>query len=256
MSTTRARPRPPARRPRPTPAPSRRRRLLPLLVPLAVIALAAVALVGVHLATTGGSGRPDTSSLKYVDLAKQELAGVPSNGNTIGSAGAPVTIEEFGDLRCPVCRDFDANTIPDVVNGLVKTGKAKLVYHHWPILGENSVYASRAAYAAQQQNKLWEYAMVTYFNQGDEQVSWFDKGFARAVASAIGLNLTQFDEDFDQTAKVDAQIASVNRTATAAGYQGTPSLRVTGPNGKSVTFTGSVPTYQQIAQAVQKVAPR
>src|SRR3954453_9351144 len=142
MSTTRTPPRRPARRLPPTAPPPRRRRLLLLLLPIALIALAGAALVGVHYATDSGSSKPDSSSLRYVDLARSELAGVPSNGNTLGTAGAPVTIEEYGDLRCPVCRDFDANVIPDVVQKLVRTGKARLVYHHWPILGQNSVYAA------------------------------------------------------------------------------------------------------------------
>jgi protein-disulfide isomerase len=254
MSTTRTPPRKPSRRLPPTAQPPRRRGRAIFLVPLALIVLAGAALVGVHYATDSGSSRPDTSSLKFVELAKSEFAGVPSTGNTIGSPNAPATIEEFGDLRCPVCRDFDANVVPDVVTKLVKTGKAKLVYHHWPILGENSLYAGRAAYAAAQQNKLWEYAQIVYFNQGDERDSWFDQSFARAVASAAGLNMTQFDQDFDQTAKVNAQTQATDTAATKLGLQGTPSLRISGKGGQPITITGSVPTYDQIAQAVAKVS--
>src|SRR3954451_11415881 len=135
MSTTRTPPRRPARRLPPTAPPPRRRRLLLLLLPIAPIALAGAAPGRVHYANDSASAKPDSSSLRYVELARSEFAGVPGNGNTLGNAGAPVTIAEYGDLRCPVCRDFDANVIPDVVNRLVKTGKAKLVYHHWPILG-------------------------------------------------------------------------------------------------------------------------
>jgi protein-disulfide isomerase len=257
MSTTRTPPRPPSRRLPPTAQPPRRRGLGVLLIPLALIALAGAALVGVHYATDGGgTTKVDSSSLKFVDLAKSEFAGVPSNGNTIGSPSAPVTIEEYGDLRCPVCRDFDANVIPDVVTRLVKTGKAKLVYHHWPILGDNSVYAGRAAYAAQQQGKLWEYAQVVYFNQGDERDAWFDQTFARAVASAIGLDMAQFDRDFGKTGQVDAQIQATNSAASKLQLQGTPSLRISGAGGAPIVITGSVADYDQIAQAVQKVTPR
>jgi protein-disulfide isomerase len=255
VSSTRTPPRKPSRRLPPNASPPPRRRLGLFLVPVALIVLAGATLVGVHYATDSGGSRPDTSNLKYVELAKNELAGVPSNGNTIGSPDAPVTIEEYGDLRCPVCRDFDANVVPDVVTRLVKTGKAKLVYHHWPILGDNSVFAGRAAYAAEQQDRLWEYALITYFNQGDERDAWFDQGFARAVAAAAGLDMAQFDQDFDQTGKVDAQIRSIDAAATKLGLQGTPSLRISGQGGQPILFTGSVPTYDQIAQAVQQVTP-
>jgi protein-disulfide isomerase len=224
-------------------------------VPLALIALAGAALVGVHYAANGSTPGPDISNLRFVDLARTELAGVPSNGNTLGSPAAPVTITEYGDLRCPVCREFDASIVPDVVTRLVKTGQARLVYRHWPILGPNSVYASRAAYAAQQQGRLWLYAQVVYFNQGDERDAWFDQGFARAVASAANLDMARFDADFDQTAKIDAQTQATDSEATKLGLQGTPSLRIAGTGGQPITITGSVPTDTQIAQAVQKVTP-
>src|SRR6185437_6168008 len=142
--------------------------------PIGAIAVFAAILIAVHLATSSsGSGKIDISNLQFVSNAKAEFAGIPSNGNTVGYANAPVTVQEFGDLRCPVCREFDSTVIPDVLSKLVRTHKAKLVYNHWPILGPNSVYANRAAYAAEQQNKLWEYALVVYYNQGNETQSWF-----------------------------------------------------------------------------------
>ena len=190
----------------------------------AIVVFAAI-LIGVHLATSSsGSGKVDISNLQFVSNAKSEFAGIPSKGNTVGYANAPVTVQEFGDLRCPVCREFDSTVIPDVLTNLVRTHKAKIIYSHWPILGDNSVYANRAAYAAEQQNKLWEYALVVYYNQGNEQQNWFTKAFARAVASSIGLNMAQFDKDFDNTSASTAQVAAVNSVADAHQFRGTPSV--------------------------------
>ncbi len=162
-----------------------------------------------------------------------------------------MTIQEFGDLRCPVCREFDSTVIPDVLTKLVRTHKAKIMYTHWPILGDNSVYANRAAYAAEQQNKLWEYALVVYYNQGDENVNWFTKAFARAVAASIGLDLTKFDTDFDNTSASTEQVASVNALADSHNFQGTPSVLVKGPK-TTDDLNGSTPTYSDIAKAVAK----
>jgi protein-disulfide isomerase len=211
--------------------------------------------IGVHLATGSGSKAPvtDAASLAYVANAKQEFAGIPSTGNTVGYASAPVTIEEFGDLRCPVCREFDASVIPDVLTNLVRTRKAKIVYRHWPILGPNSVYANRAAYAAERQNRLWEYALVTYYNQGNENDAWFTKGFADSVAQAIGLDLTRFDSDFGDTSASTAQVDQVNKAALAHHFQGTPSVLVTGPR-KTVDLAGTTPSYEDIAKAVRQAS--
>jgi protein-disulfide isomerase len=67
--------------------------------------------------------------------------------------------------------------------------------------------------------------------------------------------MARFDADFDQTAKIDAQTRATDSEATKLGLQGTPSLRIAGTGGQPITITGSVPTYTQIAQAVQKVTP-
>jgi protein-disulfide isomerase len=247
----------PASRPGGARAPKPRRsnrRLLAIGAPIGAIVVFAAVLIVVHLATSSSSpGKVDISNLQFVSNAKSEFAGIPSKGNTVGFANAPVTVQEFGDLRCPVCREFDSTVIPDVLTRLVRTHKAKLVYSHWPILGDNSVYANRAAYAAERQNKLWEYALVVYYNQGDEQQSWFTKAFARAVATSIGLNITQFDKDFDNTSASTEQVAAVNAAADAHQFQGTPSVIVKSAR-KSDDLGGATPTFADIEKAVAKVA--
>ena len=95
----------------------------------------------------------------------------------------------------PVCKEWDAAEAPDVIAGVVKPGQAKLDLRLWAILGPNSEAAHRAGYAAMQQNKLWLYATIVYYNQGNEQQNWFDDAFARSVAMAAGLDLKQFDAD-------------------------------------------------------------
>jgi protein-disulfide isomerase len=248
----------PARKKPPRRSPARRsnRRLLAIGGPVAAIVVFAAIVIAVHLSTSGGSPSTPTSatSLSFVANAKAEFAGLPSKGNVVGYANAPVTVQEFGDLRCPICREFDASVIPTVLQKLVRTHKAKIQYRHWPILGPNSVLADHAAYAAMQQNKLWEFALVTYYNQGDENDNWFTKSFADAVASAIGLNLTQFNRDWANTAASTAEVAAVNKAAAALNFNGTPSVQVIGPK-KSINLGASVPTYAQIAKAVTQVTP-
>jgi protein-disulfide isomerase len=229
------------------------RRLLVIGAPIAAIAIFAGVLIAVHFATSSDSKSVDVSNLQFVSNAKSEFAGIPSKGNVVGYASAPVTVQEYGDLRCPVCREFDSNVIPDVLQNLVRTKKVKLVFHHWPILGPNSEYANRAAYAAEQQNKLWEFALVTYYNQGDEQQNWFTKSFADAVATSIGLDMAKFDKDFDNTSASSSQIASVNKAATKLQFTGTPSILIT-KGSKSDDLGGTTPTYEDIAKAVNKLA--
>ncbi|MCB8875532.1 thioredoxin domain-containing protein [Acidisoma silvae] len=52
---------------------------------------------------------------------------------SIGSATAPVTVEEFFSLTCTHCAHFSMTTMPDVMEKLVKPGKLRIVYHDFPL---------------------------------------------------------------------------------------------------------------------------
>ncbi len=239
-----------ARRTRQTREQERRQaRTRRLLIATGAAVVLVIALIAVQQLTKGSSNRPDPGKLTGLPDVQAEFSGLNEKAGTIGQSGAKVTITEYGDLRCPVCKTFDNEVVPTLVEDYVRTGKAKLRFRTWPILGPNSVTAAQAAYAALQQNALWRYAALTYLNQGDENVSWFSTAYARSVAQALGLDLAQFDKDRVSSA-ANAAIAQVNSEATGLGFQGTPSVRVSGPGG-SMTVAA---TLAAIKAGVQKAS--
>jgi protein-disulfide isomerase len=239
-----------ARRTRQTREQERRRaRTRRMLIATGAAVVVVIALIAVQQLTSGGSSAPDPSNLAGVADVQAEFDGLSQTAGTIGNANAKVTITEYGDLRCPVCKSFDNDVIPTVVTNLVRTGKAKLTYRTWPILGPNSVYAARAAYAARQQNALWPYAALTYLNQGNENSSWFTKAIARSLAAGIGLDIARFDKDMASSAASKA-IDQVNAEATRLRFPGTPSIRITGPTGSTTVDA----TYAAIQAGVQKAS--
>jgi protein-disulfide isomerase len=220
-----------------------------LLIVTGASVVLVVALIVLQQVTKGDSNRPDPRNLTGLAEVQAEFGGLSESAGTIGKPSAKVTITEYGDLRCPMCKTFDNEVVPTLVEDLVRTGNAKLRFKTWPILGPNSVTAARAAYAASQQNALWRYASLTYLNQGDESVSWFTPAFARAVAQALGLDLARFDND-RTSAAANAAIDQVNREARSLRFQGTPTIRVTGPAGAE-TVDATLPA---ITAAVQKAS--
>ena len=64
-----------------------------------------------------------------------------------GNAQGKVTIVEFFDYRCVHCRRV-ASTLEQLVTS---NASVRVVYKNFPVLGEPSVLAARAAVAAQQQ---------------------------------------------------------------------------------------------------------
>jgi protein-disulfide isomerase len=220
-----------------------------MLIATGTAVVLVIALIVIQQVTKGGSDRPDPNNLTSLAEVQAEFDGVTEKAGTIGPANAKVTISEYGDLRCPICKTFDNEVVPTVVEDLVRTGKAKLQFKVWPILGPNSVTAAQAAYAARQQNALWRYAALTYLNQGDENVNWFTTAFARSVAQALGLDLARFDND-RASAAANAAIAQVNQEASNLGFQGTPTIRVTGPSGAETVDA----SLAAITAAVQKAS--
>ncbi|MEL7344015.1 MAG: thioredoxin domain-containing protein, partial [Pseudomonadota bacterium] len=64
---------------------------------------------------------------------------VPTLG--IGAPDAPLLVVEFFDYNCPYCR----RAKPFIEALLEQDPNVRLVYREWPILGEGSVFAARAA---------------------------------------------------------------------------------------------------------------
>ena len=63
------------------------------------------------------------------------------NAPVLGNPDGDVTVVEFFDYNCPYCRRVK----PEIEALLAEDPNVKLVYREWPILGEGSVFAARAA---------------------------------------------------------------------------------------------------------------
>ena len=201
-----------------------------------------------------GANAADVAAGKLKDVKQVQdfLAGVPQKGYTLGDANAPVTITEFGDLRCPVCKSFALDTENQMIGTFVKTGKAKFQYRIWPILGTDSVSAARCAIAAQQQNKLFEYQDLWYHNQQDEATDYATPAFCDGIAKALGLDMAKFQKDREDEAIWAPEVQDVQVIAAQENFGGTPSFIIEGPNGRKV-LTGSLPTIKGITDAVKAV---
>jgi protein-disulfide isomerase len=88
------------------------------------------------------------------DKTGQTANAVPGNltgtySVTVGKSSAPTTITLYEDLQCPICREFEAVTGPQV-RAAIAAGKAKVDYHMVAFLDRSSTtnYSSRALNAA------------------------------------------------------------------------------------------------------------
>ena len=75
------------------------------------------------------------------------------NAPVLGNLEGDVTVVEFFDYNCPYCRRVK----PEVRALIEDDPNIRLVYREWPILGDGSVFAAKAALAARKQDKYEEF---------------------------------------------------------------------------------------------------
>jgi protein-disulfide isomerase len=225
----------------------RRRRLVQLGSATVLLAACVVAiLIVVSQSGGGGGGGTDIKDVAAID---QQLKGIPQSGITLGEPKAKATVVEFGDLQCPICQAFSVQVAPSVISGPVRSGQAKYEFRQWTILGPDSGTAARAALAAGEQNRYWNFIELFYRNQGTENSGYVTDSFLEALAKAAGVpNIDKWNQS-RASSKWDAELNAVDAQASNLGFSGTPSILVEGPGGRQVF--GSVPTADQISAAVQ-----
>ena len=158
---------PPKPRKPPPRRPGRRNRNL-LIAAAGAVAVVAV-LVVVSVVATGG-GDDDTTTTTEGSSAL--FAGIPQQNTSLGAASAPVTLIQFEDMQCPVCREYQEDGFSGIVDEYVRPGKVKLRFAGLAFLGSDSEKALSHVLAAGKQGKLWQYASALYANQGAENSGW------------------------------------------------------------------------------------
>jgi protein-disulfide isomerase len=215
------------------------------LIQLGSVAAVVVVIVVVIVAATSGGGSSSPLPSKNTPPQKVPavkevtalLSGIPQNGNTLGSPSAPVTMQYFGDLECPICKDFTLGALPALVKKYVRTGKLKIEYRNLETATrepETFKTQQAAALAAGKQQKGWYYIELFYHQQGEEDTGYVTEKYLQALAQQTpGLNLATWTSDRNTPAFTNA-ITSDAQAANNAGFNGTPSFLV-GKTGGTMT---------------------
>ncbi len=136
------------------------------------------------------------------------------NAPVLGNPEGDVTVVEFFDYNCPYCRQVK----PHMEALLAADLNVRVVYREWPILGEGSVFAARAALASRNQGMYDEFhwAMMGLNGRAEEAT-------VIRAAEEIGLNIAQLRRDMNAP-EIDEHIQTSMRLSRAIGFSGTPSF--------------------------------
>lgn len=231
-------------------AAQRRRRTLQYGAAAVFVAvLAVVALIVISQSGSDDSG--GDSTIEHADKVNGMLEGVPQDQTTLGDASAKVMVTEYGDLQCPVCKEFSEQVIPTLISDQVEPGDIQLTFRTFDIIGPQSEDASEAALAAAKQGRYWNFVELFYANQGTENSGYVTDDFLRSIAEGAGVpDLDQWESD-RHSDEVVSQLQSVQNDAASLGLHATPSVVVEGPGGSKTLVA---PTLEQVQQTIGEVS--
>lgn len=221
--------------------------LIGTLIVAALIGLAlyAAANKGPREVRTGANGTFDTSKLPF-----------------LGKADAPVSVLVVEDFKCPVCKGFEEQAMPNLIRDYVDTGKAKVYSLVWPFLAEaqglpqdDSKWAAQAAKCVYRQmgnEGFGRYKDYLFRIQGDERQVWATKDRLKELAQNVDkLDQAAFATCLDTDATA-ADVDADEAQATANKVNHTPTIYV---NGKEIVQMGGLEQLgTDIGKAIEAAA--
>jgi len=168
---------------------------------------------------TGMPGSQDESGAKSPDISRRQVCDAlyrdPASPSA-GSAQSPMTIVEFFDYRCPYCKK-----LTEMLAGIQESeARVRVVFKEWPILSNASTIASRAALAADKQQKYEP------FHRRMMRAKLIPTlGYIEDVAKRLGMDVARLRKDMAAD-EITRALRRNSRLATALGLIGTPALVV------------------------------
>ncbi len=142
----------------------------------------------------------------------------PSTPSVGGNPDGNIALVEFFDYNCPYCRAVKSM----VFDLLRRDGKIRLIDKEFPILGDSSVFAAKAALAAARQNpELYEQFHIRLL----ESKGRLTDASVLAAAEEIGLDVARLRTDMADS-RSQAEIERSIALARRLGISGTPAFVV------------------------------
>jgi protein-disulfide isomerase len=235
-----------------TPIPRRGRLWVVLALGLALAALG----YSVVEISTQEAGR-ESIRIDGIASAQRLFGGIPQEGDRLGSDDAPVAIQVFADLQCGNCRADFLGTIPQLVEGYVRPGEAKLLLRHYSIAANALELGFYAAEAAAEQGYGWQYTYLFFVNQDEAERFGIDDRLMASLAGSIGeLDVPEWQRYLEGQENADGAVTrrleGYEDLGRSLGIRTRQAMIVSGPRGTRTLQDG--PTLAQVERAIAAVS--
>lgn len=137
----------------------------------------------------------------------------------LGPEDAPVTIVEFSDFRCPYCKRWHDETMPEILE--TYGDQVRIIYRDFPVVGGEA--AAEASECADEQNAYWDY----HYGLFKDPQAYTDVDAFVALAGDLNLDTDAFRACLEENRYQD-EITGDYNDARAYGVSGTPTFFING----------------------------
>ena len=177
----------------------------------------------------------------------------PVEGTSMGDPDAPVKMDVWEDFQCSGCLSYTQDLEPQILQTYVETGKVFYTFHVYPFIdggqGE-SQDAANAAMCAAEQGRFWDYHDIIFANWIGENAGSFTRPRLIAFAQNIGLDMTAFNQCFQDNTYSDQIQQDVDK-GSKLGVPPTPGIFVNGKMVVSSAGKNYIPSFDDISRAIE-----
>ncbi|MDH5597211.1 MAG: DsbA family protein [Candidatus Peregrinibacteria bacterium] len=240
--------------------------LIGAILAAAIIVAGSMTYLGLQMRSSGGGDMQeqiDAGIEAYIKKQQEEAAKAQAEANkpivvqgdysdddaVLGDPDAPVTIIEWSDYECPFCKRFVTQTLPQIKENYIETGKVKFIYRDFP-LGFHDPLATEQAMAAEcAREQGGDEIYFAYHDLIFETTRGNGRGMEKeglySFASELGLNESEFADCLDSE-KYKDEVAKDMEDGESIGVRGTPAFLI---NGTMVSGAQPFAAFEQVIEA-------
>jgi len=175
-----------------------------------------------------------------------DLAGAP----IVGHPDAALDLYYWGDYQCPFCGQFEADTLPRLLENEIGNGTVRLPLLAFPNIGDASLLAasySRAVWLTvrqQQPSAFYRWHAAVFDAQGQPNSGWATRDALHAIArDTSGVDAAAVESRYeDERSILEQAVRDEKKMGVAHGVSVTPTFVVYDPEAdESARIKGAQP---------------
>lgn len=173
----------------------------------------------------------------------------------LGEESAPVDIIEFGDYKCPSCKDFNDRLFPVIYEELVETGKAKFYFMNYSFINIDSNRSAQFAETVYQElgnDKFWSFHELLFSKQPEdlsyEKKDLYTESFLEEVLAEVATEeeTNKVMQAFGESKGKEAWEKDM-KMANNLGVSSTPTIFISGKQFKGSTLNDFTKMVEEAA---------